>query len=383
MILAMRIAADIFWQYKFINALVGVSVFIFALFRYMAQRNSRHGMVKKEIVLLFTMMVVAAYSYLIDMELGAAIIFGKLLATYSIFLLGVTYTEKIENQKLLENIALFLIPALLFLSVVNYGYIHWGNTKTFVGFYFFKADFAIAVVVFLIIILRSDFNVKLKSSYFAISLYLIFISNSRIHFLSSIGVYFLWFFTFNETRFKLNVKKLILIFLFSIGSLYIYFELSSAFGFLSIDTSSGLYTGGNTQGRDKIWSALIESFANSNIFEQLFGRGFLADIKYAYAIDSNGIDIHNSHNTYLFVMASQGYVGLTIFFMFNYLVLKKFVRLQSSLIINRQQRKILFSFMAFYFIFILGGITSTLIIFQQLSWFFFFYAGALFSRVFK
>ncbi|WP_416448241.1 hypothetical protein ACH3PA_13125 [Leeuwenhoekiella sp. A2] len=327
-------------------------------------------------------------SFLKDMSSETSILYFKITFSILVFLYAILYKGNIyKDIKLLENFSLIFIFFNFILSFLPFAYQYWGHVYTFNGLYYFKTDAALAIVIFLSFILLSrSLNIKVKIILALISLYLVYLTNARIHILSIflvIGLSVVNQSLFIDFKRKLLKYSLLGAFLF-IGFMGVYNTFSE--GGLKIDiTGEDAYDSANLQGRDKIWEALIRGYNDGSSLEQLFGTTLLKDVN---IVSLYSTDTHNSHNSFLFFLIAIGIVGLLLFFYLTYIFLKRIIFYSKSFSKKNKSENlykiyiILNLSLAHTAIFLISSLTNSNILFQQQTWFFLFFTGYLFNSKF-
>ena len=79
-----------------------------------------------------------------------------------------------------------------------------------------------------------------------------------------------------------------------------------------------------------MWDTTLSS-VNKDLNTLLFGIGFDKSIPKYFGLDSYNID--TAHNSYISLIAWSGYLGLFLFFIISYLLIKKSIYGQNSIII--------------------------------------------------
>lgn len=378
MFLILRIVADLLWQYKAIAVILNILMFVYALVPRRRVTISKSAGIVLLTFFIFFLILFAAYLKKIDED--STVLFLKVFLSFFLFSIGLQARLLIRDSILIAKLSVLIILCHFACSLLNIGYQLWGNVNTYSGIYFFKTDLATAMIICLIYCL---YFLKARNwvrhLIIAISVYLIFISNARIHLLSVFLVLTVYFFR------KQIIKRpkrtlflgapLVAIAFVLVISIVLYFLPSR---FVSIDFDN-FYSDSNMQGRNNIWDALITQFKAESVSNQISGLGLTADVDISKKFGAPD-QAHNAHNTYLFILISMGYSGLLLFLLMIYLFLNRFFKLTSISMNNVERETFLMVFLSFMLVFLIASLSAVTIAFQQLTWFVFFWAGVLFNE---
>ncbi|MDO9280003.1 MAG: O-antigen ligase family protein [Polaromonas sp.] len=190
---------------------------------------------------------------------------------------------------------------------LDYGWIQWGGTQTFKGFYFFKTDLAYSLC-FSVLLCFFFMKNRITSSLAILTIIAtveVVLANSRINYAC-----FLLVIIFMVTKEGVSIRNVIrygsLIILLLIV-VYLTYDPSKLLGF---DTSN---ESAFTQGRDSTWQRLINSMLISSPNQWLFGRGAFADVILAQEALRGTQNAHNAHNEILHLLYTQGIFGTTLY----------------------------------------------------------------------
>lgn len=292
----------------------------------------------------------------------------KIESGFLIYFAGrMTYSKAIKNQKYLMwgFLVIFLITAFSFIN--KSGFVIWGQVNTFRGYYFFKTDLAAAMAQLFAIFSISKKRTYINYVILGTSSYFIFISNARIYYFIIVILILLFFLYIREeiyqVRSKVNPKLILLGFTVLIGMLYGLNYLNQILGeeylLIEFQSSSDLVGNANTQGRSVAWENILNHFFNQPFWNQFWGLDLISDEKI-------GI-ICNSHNLYIKVLYSTGYIGCSIFILYIIQTIRT--------INNTQSTEVYYLALSFFTIYILSGISYITIESTQLSWLFMYYIG--------
>jgi len=185
----------------------------------------------------------------------------------------------------------------------DYGWIYWGGPRTFKGFYLFKTDLAYSVTTSLLIFAAWN-RFRLNPAYVILALIVVVevvLANSRMNYVTlAIVLAFV--------AIKNGAKPMTLL----IYGAFLAIVLGVAF-LLYDSTKLGFDTSnmeGFTQGRDKVIGILLKyGLASYTASEWLFGRGLYADMMIFMESVGSGA-VFGAHNEYLYLVITQGVVGM-------------------------------------------------------------------------
>ncbi|MCE7040499.1 O-antigen ligase [Dyadobacter sp. CY312] len=381
MILFFRIIVDLLWSYKIFTITISIVAFILAI-----QKILKYKFKKKEIPIYSTIVVfiiLLTTALLKDFSSSSIVIWGKVFFSLTLFLLGVHNNSLYKDSKNIAKLSIIIVSLHFIMALLGIGYKHWGATNTFSGLYFFKTDLALSMVICLIYILYF-FKPKrdiIKIVIVALTIYLVFISNARMHLLSSFLIVALYL-----IRRQVVTNPLRTFFIgapilsFSFVAILTIIVLFVPKGFLTIDFDN-FYSDSNMQGRNQIWDILLNQFYRSDIYDRIFGLGLNADVKINLLYGSSE-EVYNAHNGFLYLLVSTGYTGLTLFLLLGYLFMKRFVRLTRPKTSSAHAETFLMTFLSFLLLFYISSLSTVSIIFQQQTWFFFFWCGVLYNSAY-
>lgn len=385
MIFLLRILADMLWQYKSINIIVNIILLIvlIGIFIKNDKKISKKTWVFMCISSIFIICTCFSFFRLINEDTFILLI--KILGSFLILLYGIFYKNDIYKLiQFLSTVSIIGITFFLIISFFDFAYQYWGSVKTFYGVYYFKTDMALAIVIFLSFILADNRKKNLLKYLFCIiALYLVYLTNARIHLVSTTFVILI--FISRHRLLGYNFKKILIyipiFLLILVGTISIYNKFIGQDKLqINISISEG-YDNANMQGRNVIWDALFKHYNNNQFDKQLLGETLLTDNKIVSRFTILDVD---SHNTYIFLLISTGILGLITFIVLQFYILKQFfyiTRKTNKLDINREDLiPVLFLTLAFFTIFLISSMTASSIKYQQLTWFFMFFSGYLFNK---
>jgi len=203
--------------------------------------------------------------------------------------------------------SVLIILANAALLPTSFGWIWWGDVKTFKGFYYFKTDLAYSLC-FAVLICAYAQRYRLTLSLvalIAIAAVQVVLCNSRINYLTFALVTV--FIGLKGGMKPSTIVRMTALTAIAAGAFFLLFDSKK---FLSFDTSN---VHAFTQGRDLVWDILIkEGLSQYSPLEWLFGRGLFADTLIFAGEHSQG-EAHNAHNEFLHLLTTQGLVGVGLY----------------------------------------------------------------------
>lgn len=363
LILLLKPIADMLFEYQVLDIILVLGVIIVTL--------SRIKSTKMRWALLDTIIVILGFLFFLSYlrDTNGVNTFVKIESGFLLYFAGrMTYSKAIKNQKYLMWGFLIVLLITAFSFINKSGFIVWGRVNTFRGYYFFKTDLAAAMAqlfaIFAIIKKRSYINYAILG----ISSYFVFISNARMYYFV-IVILVLFFFLYlreeiYQVRLRINTKLMLLGIAVLIGMLfglnYLNQMLGEEYLLIEFQSSSDLVGNANTQGRSVAWENILEHFFNQPFWDRFWGLDLISDEKV-------GI-ICNSHNLYIKVLYSTGYLGCSIFILYIIRIIQA--------INNTQSAELYYLTLSFFAIYILSGISYITIESTQLTWLFMYYIGA-------
>ena len=226
----------------------------------------------------------------------------------------------------------FFLPISLQISSVLFGARkvtdNLGNEFSYIGGYFHESGFSMILVAFLIVLslLRND-KVKYQTLLFIVGAVGIFLTNYRTAIIAALPVLVIYFFSKADAKIASKYRPFfILVFSFISLTLIAAFFAFNQDRFSDINTVLGsienlikaplYYTELEKDlfsARIYIWSQYLSAFFEADGWTQLFGFG---------PESYRGIFDIYAHNTFVSFLYEYGYLGLSIFIVFNALLLK-------------------------------------------------------------
>lgn len=378
MFLFFRIVADIFWNIKAVSIALNIVMFAWAIWYIIKIKLKKSLLAVYAVLLLFLLLFTFSLFQKIDSQ--SVNIFFKVFFSVFLFVIGLKSSTIISDSEKIAKFSIVLVLLHLGLSFMHIGYQYWGDVFTFSGLYFFKTDLALAMVISTVYILYfTSINTLLKYALTACAFYLIFISNARIHLLSSFLIIVFYFFRkpIVEKPGRVLIVGLPLLLVSFLGFLLLV-QFMLPRGLLLVDLNN-FYSESNTQGRSVIWETLLSHFNQAGAASRLFGMGLTADLQINSRFGQSD-EVYNSHDGFLYLMISTGYAGCIAFFVFTGLIFRRFFKVAKTFRFDRSKNTYIMMFLSHAAIFYISNLSNVNLIFQQQTWFFFFWAGVLYNR---
>jgi hypothetical protein len=377
------------WEYKELAALINVSLFVyvFLLLQRKTLLGSRRG--KYFFVSLGALFAFFTYSFLLDTSQHT--IYIKIMGSLFMCIYGSMYLGKMQDLlDLLSKISIAHIIFFFLYTFVSVGYQEWGDINTYIGFYYFKTDMALATVISASFVLNSPIvRQRDKILLAGLASYIVLLTNARIHLLT---LFCIVSFSFLKRKlFKKNFTKNLLVATFCLAASF--FLLNNLFqneleslGLMTFKTDEEALSTSNLQGRDDIWGALYEGWLASSSTKKIFGAGLAADTRYTSEYMRKGSILEdagvNAHSSYFYLLISIGFAGTVAFAFFLLLAARQFLTsvARISKISNPSSQEILTLVLMHLILFFVSSLSNVTLIFQQQTWFFMFFIGYLFNK---
>jgi hypothetical protein len=203
-----------------------------------------------------------------------------------------------------------------------------GTAYSYIGGYFHESAFSMILVAFLIVLsLLKKEDVRFQTLLFLIGVIGIFLTNYRTAIIAALPVLLIFFFSKAESKIEQKYRPFFIL-VFGFGSLLllsIFFTLNqerfsdvgSVLGSIENLIKSPLYYTELEKdlfsARIYIWSQYLSAFFEADIWTRIFGFG---------PESYKGVFEKYAHNTYISFLYEFGYLGFTIFIIFNVVLLK-------------------------------------------------------------
>lgn len=304
--------------------------------------------------------------------------FLKIESSFLLYFLGRCMFR--EGNTYIRMIRWGFLP-VLFLTAVSFftglGFKMWGNYNTFTGFYFFKTDLALAMTQCLIVFIFNHRLTMAERIVILLCIFFVFISNARAYYFINIFVLYFYYLFKKENpgnlffkRTRLGLKTAFVIFSSLVLLLIVLNAIEPFLGgkllLFHLDSVADIYSGSNMQGRNIVWADIWKIFISSSPISQFYGIDLCSDVS------SLGF---NSHNLYLKILFSTGYLGLFVFSLFLYYIIVCLNQLRD--------RKLYFISTSLMLTCLLGGFSYISIESTQSTWLPMFFLGVSCSKVNK
>lgn len=372
-----RFIADYLWEYKALSILhTVISLLFLGIYVFFLQRKIRFF---KTDALIFLFFIIISFSFICNFSHESWTEYLKFSSFLIFYFLGRFSRIKISHLKYFAHFSYCALFILMIFVFSGYGYQEWGYVLTFTGGYYFKADLALACLIFIGFIYAYERNKIILFSSFIICLFLVFMSNSRVALPIALVMPVMMYFFFIKKYYLWSVRNIFFSsFLVFISMSFFIFLDFSKIGMLGFDFSNP-FSEENTQGRSVIWSALLEFYLNSDFFNKFFGLGLTSDIEATKRyIDIDHLSGVRAHSSYFYLLLSSGVAGFVVFTYFFYCIIRSFFYLFSY----GEELQIRISSIGFFlvFLFFIFSFTVEVVIRPQIMVIFFFFSGVISSE---
>lgn len=368
-----RFITDYFWENKSLSILHVVAPVLIAIIITIRSKRLKIAICNTDKHAAF-FLAIMLIPLLLNLNTETAVEYSKFLAYISLFAAGRLTSANPSNIKLIGLFSFASLIGLTTMSLLNLGYLTWGDVGTFSGGYFFKTDLAIACLIFLIFTFATINNKLILSLSFVLASYLVFKSNARI---ALPLVLIIPAFIVLAVSGKLNSitprNVMILLTAAIVGTSIFSFIDFRNLGMLGFDFSDP-FSAANTQGRSVIWSALLHAYQEAPLVNQIFGSGLSADKRATYLFsESSLLEGVRAHNSYLYLLLCTGITGsLSFYFLAISIIRKARLLLRQD---DRHLRVIPSISCALIIMFLWLSMTTEVIIRPQLMTLLFFFSG--------
>jgi len=362
--------ADLLYKYTYLDVLLTLIVIYYLLKRQIKSFCSADF----PIIILAILFV---FSYMRNPSEEALKSMIKIESSFLLYFLGRAYFLKWRhNMNCLQIGFVVILLISLYSYVSGDGFKMWGRIKTFSSYYFFKTDAAAAFAQFIILfvfIRYKKFSKRIfQYAVIFVAFYLIVIANARAYYFVVAIVLGLWYLAHRERRsgkrIKINFKYVFGGVLLIIATLMVmnYFRVlgfGSDFLLISYGNGEELLSESNTQGRRVIWENILTYFFQQGTIDRLFGIDLITDAKLGV--------IAESHNNYIKILFTTGYVGICAFLFFLFETIRH---------INEVRIPLLFYVTTgLLVIYLVSGLSYSTILSTQLTWLPMYYIGVCVS----
>lgn len=364
---------DMLWQYKILSLIVILLSFVLLFMQI--------RVIRIDYITIITLwwLVLSFITFINLTNSNSFNIFIKVSSNLIMLAIGRSLYNKRESisNKLFISYTLVLLTNIVII-IIGKGSILWGNSVTLKGVYFFKTDFALAIIqtfIFIRFIPNKYKYIKYLVMYGVVPV-LVLLSNARAYLIAYILLMLCSFIEQLEIRkiirkFKINLATGIIAFFFVVSGIVLMSSLSNTELFKSLhlisfdlNSKEGLYNGANTQGRNVIWKCVINQYEAQPTFNKVFGVDYVSDI------EVNPLKV-DSHNNYIKILYSFGILGLLIFIL---LIIFSICKTNEE-----KDIKFKFTYIMLLISYLVSGFSVSNISYTQQSWIFFLYMGIIFG----
>lgn len=354
---------DMLYQYQYLDVFL-MGICVFSLVSRPIPRLITIDIISILLIVLF------AFSFIRNTE--GLNQFVKIESGFILYFIGRSHYTEIDRYTRILKIG--FIPIIIICLITYFtktGFVMWGTHKTFRSLYYFKTDLAAAMVqcaIFYLFVFPMNKKLMIIP---LLCLFFIVLSNARAYyFIAFILIVFsvLYYVERKERKvfMKINVSLLFFILASIIGVLILLNYIGSVYGtdylLFNFENTETIYNAENTQGRNLVWEDIYSKFAKQDFFVRMVG------------IDLNTDKSHlgmNSHNLYLKILYSIGYLGSIVFFYYVISILQ--------IIKGIKKRKHFYIIIMLLISYLLSGMSVISIESTQLTWLFMFYLGCMVS----
>ena len=172
-----------------------------------------------------------------------------------------------------------------------------------------------------------SYKSKKRNILFLLIVIAIFIAYKRAAFIALIVGIFLYYFTLFYKKDERKLKLLMKICFLTVIIVCIYQIVLVNTGNDIIGKLFELQEDGGS-GRSEVYELALQKFGESNILEKLIGIGYNG-VRYSYNIVISG-DILSAHNDFIEVLVDYGVIGIFIYMIFVFKIIKLFFRLKKE-----------------------------------------------------
>lgn len=247
--------------------------------------------------------------------------FAIIFLIYSSFTLDDVYDYFINDQRYIKFI-IILWSLIVFISVfVSSSWTSsWGGARYFGSFC--QSIWRLApTAVFIGCLSIAYMNILKKKKYFyflIIPMFCFLMGGSRTYLIVGVLMFLLGWYYFSKTKrgFYISLIPLFLFLLLMIG----HSSMIDKFNAVSYSNNSYFdFWGTLTSGRSIFWEADLVAFSNLNFINKLLGNG----LNFVYIVNYNAIDgLIWAHNDFIQCLLSHGLVGLSLYCIAIYKVIK-------------------------------------------------------------
>lgn len=372
---------DMLWEYKALLVVLFLLLSVYVMPRvFFLKINFVNA-------LLVLLSILFLRSFIVDINMDSAIDFMKIFSAFLCFFAAQWNNKPSKTVDIISFSFIFPVIYILFLLVTGQGYQYWGFAKTFIGPYFFKTDLALVIMITLVFFRKYLFFSHRKSFRVLTFIYIlivapliIYLTNARITLIVYAVYLALLFMEYYRYKFKVPMAKIIkilgviIIFVSVIAINTYYSEKNDNASYLTLSFNpADAFSKENTQGRSIIWELILDKYSEGHLFYKTFGYSIEKDVEF-------NTYLHNhSHNNFLKVLISTGFIGFLAYSLFWILIFLKLYKLFKGKF-TQDEYYYLYTILMLVVIFNIMGMTNTNLIYTQSTWYTFYLMGLLFNK---
>lgn len=366
LLLLLKPITDMFYQYQVLDyAMMGLAILALLI----NVRKIKHLYWVDLIVLA----IVTILSFtLIRSGFSGVVIYIKMISAYLLYFIGRSCGNRLfKERKYLVYAEVIVLLANCFSLVTRSGFQTWGHATTFSGLYFFKTDLALAMVYAVVTLLYlSDFKWIYILVASLLGVIMIFLSNTRMDMVIMLVLLFVYVLYIREKKsrklLRINMRFVVIGITSLVGGIYIISKILTlpafrSFNYISFSFNKlfDLYNASNTSGRTVVWDAILRIFNSKPLIQRLIGIDFVSDYYLTY----------DSHNAYIKMMFTGGYICLGLFILLLFMHIAK--------LNNTKNRNMFYFNLSVLIAFTLQSVSASTVIYTQSTWIFMLFFGAI------
>lgn len=372
---------DMFYQYKILDyGMVIFAVFLFGkkVWQDKIYLHLKEFLCPADFMALVLMCIYAASFLRYPSAYGT---FFKIESCFLLYFLGRVYGREImRHGRVLAGAGYLIVYSNFCYRFYQFGckFIVTGPEETLLGlggFYFYKTDLAVGVVIAVLFIYMFSEKKWLKwFTIIPICGYMVFYSGARMIKLVMAAEYFLILMRELEIRrhFEIKLKEKYVLWIMGAGTFFVllFFVVLQFFPFeyventWHVETGLGSFLENLMHSRQIVWWELFQYFSDQSLFTRLFG------------IDLETVYLHNSlrisaHSMYLKQMYAVGYTGCFLFLGFLAYIFKGLCK--------ETDRNLQYIVLILWIMLLGAGLTVESLESTQMSWFPMLFSGMILS----
>lgn len=306
-LLLIKPVVDMLWFVAFLDYVL----LIIAFFLFLRATYKSDFKLAASDMIVFALLTMLSISFL--QELNGFVVYVKIASALLLFFIGRAYYSDFHYVIGSMKIGFGIVVVMNFVMLMlGQGFQALGTVNTFVGMYYFKADLACAMSLSILVFLFWGNNKKIDIPILVAATLMLFLSNTRAYYIV-IGLVCALFVLYKRKH-HLGLRTVLIFLAVAIVvmlalNLLSHTALFSKLGFISFrfDSFDELFNGENTQGRNQIWSFIIDKIGNGDLLQKLFGFDLVHDEALL------GDTAFKSHSMYIGMLYNIGIVGVALF----------------------------------------------------------------------